>query len=364
MNTRLPALRQKMLTDGLDAILISQPETRLYLSAFDGSSGYLLITADRATLATDFRYTEQASSQAQDFVTFETRGPLTGWLPELVSGLSSGKLGFEANHVTFAFHRQMSEILQTAVPGLSLAPVEGMVESLRAVKDPTELRFITAAAELGDRVFEEVAAAIRPGMTEKEIAWQLESRLRQRGSERMPFDIIVASGPNAALPHHHPSDRQIQPAETIVVDMGARLGGYCSDLSRTLWLGPPDDTFARVYGTVLEAQSAAIEGIRHGMTGHEADRLARDIIQQAGYGDAFGHSLGHGVGLAAHEEPRLSPNATGALENGMVFSIEPGIYLSGWGGVRIEDLAVMDNGGPRLLSRAQKLDTSGGKGQT
>ena len=191
-------------------------------------------------------------------------------------------------------------------------------------------------------------------MTEKELAWEIEKFLRENGSQTLPFDIIVASGPNSALPHAKPSQRQINSGEPVVIDMGARVEGYSSDLSRTICLGAPDDTFKRVYDTVLVAQLAAIAIIKEDMSGAEADSLARTIIEEAGYGEAFGHSLGHGVGLAEHEQPRLGQNSTELLTSGMVFSIEPGIYLPGWGGVRIEDLAVMEKGKIRLLSKARK----------
>jgi Xaa-Pro aminopeptidase len=360
MKSRLDRLRQEMVDRELDAVLISQPENRFYLSGFDGSAGYLLVTASGAILATDFRYTEQAEGQAPDCSIFRITGPISAWLPGLIAGVDSGKLGFEAEDVSFTLHRQLTEVLAETNPDLDLAPVDGMVESLRATKEPAEIETISQAAAMSDSALEQVADRMQPGMTEKEVAWELEKSLRDSGSEGMPFDIIVASGPNAALPHHHPSGRRIQAGEAIVIDMGARVGSYCSDLSRTLCLGTPNDTFKRVYNTVLEAQTAAIEGIREGISGHEADSLSRKVIEQAGYGEAFGHSLGHGVGLAAHEEPRLGPNATGALGANMVFSIEPGIYLTGWGGVRIEDLAVMENGKVRLLSGAIKLDMTGG----
>jgi Xaa-Pro aminopeptidase len=360
LNGRLINLRRELGRQELTAILISQPESRHYLSGFDGSAGYLLVTASDAILATDFRYTEQAERQASDCSIFQINGPISAWFPKFVAGVDSGKLGFEAGDVSFILHQQLTEVLAETKPNLYLAPVDGIVESLRATKEPSEIDTISQAAAISDDGFEQVANRIQPGMTEKEVAWELEKFMRESGSEGMPFDIIVASGPNAALPHHHPSDRRIHAGEPVVIDMGARVGGYCSDLSRTLCLGTPDDTFRRVYNTVLEAQMAAIEGIREGISGHEADILSRKVIEQAGYGEAFGHSLGHGVGLAAHEEPRLGPNATDVLKANMVFSIEPGIYLTGWGGVRIEDLAVMDNGKARLLSRAMKLDRMGG----
>jgi len=364
MKARLHSIRQEMARRELDAVLVSQPENRFYLSGFDGSSGYLLITASQATLATDFRYTEQAGKQAPDYASFQIAGATSAWLPGLLAGLESGNLGFEAGHVSFAMHRQLADVVNETRPGLNLVPMEGLVEELRATKEACEIGLIARAAEIADTAFEEVAARLREGMTEKEVAWELERSMRESGSQTLPFDIIVASGPNAALPHHHPSERRIQAGETVVIDMGARIGGYCSDLTRTLCLGRPDATLKRVYSTVLEAQRAAIVGIKDGMSGHEADALAREVIKKAGYADAFGHALGHGVGLAAHEEPRLGPNSSGTLEADMVFSIEPGIYLTGWGGVRIEDLAVMENGGPRLLSKAKKQDMTGGQSHT
>lgn len=338
----------------LDAVFISQPENRRYLSGFTGSAGFLLVTDHDAILATDFRYTEQAITQTSDYVIFQITGTMSNWLPELFANLNDGTLGFEDRHVTFSLYRQLSDTLKEARPSLHLVPVEELVESLRAVKEPEEIELITRAAEISDMAFETVTGTLQPGTTEKEFAWLLERSLREYGSQAIPFNVIVASGPNAALPHARPSERRIQSAEPVVIDMGARIEGYCSDLSRTICLGTPDDTFIQIYTTVLKAQSAAITGIKEGMSGHDADALARLVIEEAGYAKAFGHALGHGVGLAEHEEPRLGSNTEDTLKANMVFSIEPGIYLTGWGGVRIEDLAVMDSGGPKLLSNAKK----------
>ena len=194
-----------------------------------------------------------------------------------------------------------------------------------------------------------------PGVTEKQIAWALEKHMKENGSGPLPFDIIVGSGPNAALPHIRPSDRPVGEGETIVIDVGARWKGYCSDLTRTIWLGKPDKKLTQVYDTVLAAQQTAMSTMTIGMHGEQADRLARTVIEQAGYGDAFGHSLGHGVGLVPHEFPRLGAGSTDVLADGMVLTNEPGIYLTGWGGVRIEDMVVLENGRPRSLSRARKM---------
>jgi len=357
LKNRIRKLRDKLDEKGLDGILISQANNRRYLSGFDGSAGYLLITLKSSVLATDFRYTEQAKAQAPKYEIFQISGRMAEWFPGLVADLNLSKLGFEAEDVTFTMHRELSRIVRKVKAGTRLVPAGGLVESLRAVKEPEEIGLITRAVEIADKAFEDVEGNIKAGMTEKEIAWELEKAVREQGSQAVPFDIIVASGPNAALPHHKPSERKIKTQEPIVIDMGAKVGGYCSDLSRTVYLNIPpykEDIYNRVYDTVLGAQLAAIAMIREGMTGEEADHLPRLMIQDAGFGDAFGHALGHGVGLAAHEMPRVGPNSKDILTEGMVFSVEPGIYLSGWGGVRIEDLVVMENGKTRVLSKAKK----------
>jgi len=349
---RLPKLRRGLTERGVDALLISQPENRYYLSGFSGSAGFLLITPQDAVLATDSRYTEQARTQATDYKLFQIAGDTADWLPELVAGLNIRRLGFEAGYITFATYQQFSDILSKAQPRLNLIPVDGLVESLRAIKEPGEIELITRAVELTDKLFEYIAGTIHPGVTEREVAWEIERFLREGGSEAMPFDIIVASGPNSALPHAQPSSRAIGASEPIVIDVGARYESYTSDMSRTICIGSRDDTFNRVYDTVLRAQEEAIARIEEGMTGDQADSLSRRVIEQAGYGDAFGHSLGHGIGLATHEQPRLGPRSSDRLSEGAVFTIEPGIYLAGWGGVRLEDDVVMENGKVRVISKA------------
>ena len=252
-------------------------------------------------------------------------------------------------------YRQLNNILDKTNSQLRLVPVDRLVESLRAIKEAGEIELITKASEISDRAMEYIEGIIHNGMSEKEAAWEIEKFLREKGSEPIPFDIIVASGSNAALPHAKPSSRRIHPGEPIIIDIGARVEGYSSDLSRTICLGSPDDTFNKVYQVVLSAQSTAIAQIEEGMTGDQADGIARAIIEQAGYGEAFGHSLGHGIGLAPHEPPRLGPNSTDVLTSGMVFTVEPGIYLSGWGGVRIEDTVTLGKDGVKVLTRAEKI---------
>ncbi len=351
---RLQKLRQLLAEKEIEAILISQPQNRYYLSGFDGSSGLLLITPEKAVLATDFRYIEQASQQAPDYEIFKTTGDIVDWFLKLVAGLRLRRLGFEAEHATFARYRQLSDILDEEEPQLRLVPEDGLVESLRAIKEPEEVELITRAVEISDNAFDYIEGIIHTGMSEQEVAWELEKFVRENGSEPLPFNIIVASGPNSALPHAKTSSRTINAGEPVVIDMGARLGGYGSDLSRTICLGSPDKTFKKIYNTVLKAQLAAITKIEEGMTGEQADSFAREIIEQEGYDEAFGHALGHGVGLAPHESPRLGPNSTDTLTSGMVFTIEPGIYLPGWGGVRIEDTAIIESGKIKVISKARK----------
>lgn len=350
-------LRQTFAGKEIDGILVSQPQNRYYLSGFSGSAGYLLITPQSAILATDFRYIEQAKGQAPDFAIFRVTGELAEWFPKLLAEVAVRRLGFEASDITFATYRQLTEALSKAQSPLRLVPTEGLVETIRAVKEPEEVELISQVVSISDSAIEYISGRVQAGMTEIEVAWEIERFMRERGSEAVPFEIIVASGPKAALPHARPSSRNIRPGEPVVIDIGARCGGYSSDLSRTLCLGTPDDTFVKVYDTVLGAQLAAIAIIKEGMTGEEADRVARTVIEEAGYGESFGHSLGHGVGLATHEAPRLGPKATMRLAAGMVFTVEPGIYLPGWGGVRIEDVVLLEKDRVKVMSKAKKIES-------
>ncbi|OGN96729.1 MAG: hypothetical protein A2Z77_01405 [Chloroflexi bacterium RBG_13_51_36] len=350
---RLRKLRKSIAEKELDALLISQPENLRYLSGFTGS-GWLLISKQNTILAVDFLYEEQAKIESPGFEIIRIKQELHGWLPGLVSDLGWHKLGFEANLVSYDSHNRLSAAITARQINLELVPAAGIVEQLRSIKGPEELVLITKAARLADAAFEQANKMIRPGVTEKEIAWEIETILRQKGSEGVPFEIIVASGPNAALPHARPTEKAIRSGEPVLIDMGARIDGYCSDLSRTLFLGRANKTFQEIYDVVLKAQASAIEGTTSEMTASQADRLARTVIDQAGYGDAFGHGLGHGVGLAVHEFPRLGLSSSDSLADGMVFTLEPGIYLAGQGGVRIEDMAVLENGRLRVLSKAEK----------
>ena len=359
MSSRLDAIRAKFESSEIDGILIGSDENRRYLSGFSGTAGNLIITADAAVLATDFRYIEQAGHQAPDFRVLRVTGGGSNWLTDLLKELGVRRLGFESQQMTVATHERLSKTFAEAGngEGVNLIPTAGLVEELRSVKDEAEMELLQRAIDISDRAFEEVSRTLRDGQTEREVAWLLERTMRELGADSVSFDTIVAAGPNAALPHHRADDTPLRDGQPLIIDMGARYQGYCSDLSRTLCIGGrEDDTFREVYSTVLRAQRAAMDGVRSGMTAGEADAIARAVIDEAGYGDKFGHSLGHGVGLEIHERPGVGPNSPVVLEDGMPFTIEPGIYISGWGGVRIEDIVVMEQGRAKVISHAPKID--------
>ena len=351
---RLQKLRALIAEKDLDALLVSQPENCRYLSRFTGSSSWLLVSYNHAVLATDFRYIDQAKQESQDFEIVQIKGAIHDWLPDLAYRSGWHRLAFAANHISVADYRELNETIKAKQLNLELIPTTGLVESLRCIKEADELKLITKAAELTDAVFQQAKSTIQPGVTEREAAWEIEKLLRQRGSEGIAFDIIVASGPNSALPHAKATERRIGQKEPVLIDMGARIGGYCSDFSRTFCLGEADEVLSKMYNVVLEAQLTAIEEIESGMTAARADQLARNVVEQAGYGSAFGHGLGHGVGLELHEAPRLSPDSSDLLADSMVFTIEPGIYVPGFGGVRVEDLVVLENGRLKELTKSPK----------
>jgi Xaa-Pro aminopeptidase len=353
---------------GLDGLLVSSPvedifgnagANRRYLSGFTGAVGYLLITQEAAFIAVDFRYYEQAQREAPGFTLFPTSGPLPDWFASLMgqAELAGKRLGFEAGDITLATYQTIAKAVKdmpaSQRPKLLAAPP--LVEELRAIKDADELAAIQRAIDLGDQAFTAIAQRIEPGWTERQAAWEIEKYIREHGGEGVSFEIIVAAGPWAAMPHACPRDEKIQKGEPIIIDMGVRLDGYCSDLSRSLFLGQPDEQFDKIYDIVLTAQLTAEALIGKGMTGEQAHLLAHNVIAETGYGENFGHGLGHGVGLQIHERPHLARASKDVLVDGMVFTIEPAIYISGWGGVRIEDMVVLEDGRARVLTKAPKL---------
>ncbi len=356
---RLTAARKLIAGVGLDALLVASPENRRYFSGFTArddalteASGFLLISAGAARLLTDFRYREWAAAEAPDFeVTIYTAG-LAKLLPELLESLSCRRLGFEAAYLSVSLYNRLVGAVQEAGREVEWLPQEALLEPLREVKEAGEVAAIRRSLALSEQVIGEAGEFLAPGRSEGEVAWFIERRLRELGAEAPAFPPIVAAGRNAARPHHHPDSTLLAPGDPVIIDMGARLAGYCSDISRTFCVGEPDARFKEIYSLVRQAQARAETGIKAGMTTDAADALAREVIAAAGYGEAFGHSLGHGVGLAVHERPSLSPYKERAtiLPAGAVATVEPGIYLPDWGGVRLEDMILVTADGADILN--------------
>lgn len=352
--SRVQKLREHLAKVELDAIFVSNGENRRYISGFVSTAGYLLVTQNDAVVCTDFRYTEQAAQQAPGW-RIDRIGGKPEWLAKLVNEFAIKTLGFEADDMTVGTLERFKKALKENDVDPEWKATSGIGVDLRAYKDSGELELLQRAIDIGDQAFEETADLLEVGMTEKEAAWIFEKAVREHGAESISFETIVAIGPNAARPHHATSDSKLTEGQTIVFDCGSRYQGYCSDLTRTVVLGDADDEIKRVYDIVLTAQLAAIDMVKPGMTGEECDAIARKIITEAGHQNDFGHSLGHGLGLEVHENPGVGPNAKGKLGNGMPFTIEPGIYIPGWGGVRIEDVVVLENDKARVMSHAIKM---------
>ncbi|MCB0212334.1 MAG: aminopeptidase P family protein [Anaerolineae bacterium] len=352
---RLEKLRELMAEHELDGFLVTQSDNRRYLSGFTGSSGVLIITTETQAVATDSRYYEQVKQQCPDWDLIEIGYDFTGNLLELLRERELGgrRVGFEADDISAATLHAWERALKGR---LVLVDTQGLVETLRIIKEPDEIEKIKKAVALADEAYEHIAGWMKPGLTEVEIAWELETFMRTRGASALSFDSIVASGPNAAKPHAGASERVIQAGEPITMDFGCVVDGYCSDLTRTVCLGEPaDERYLQVWQTVRQAQEAAEAGAKAGMTGEAIDKLARDIIKEAGYDKNFGHGLGHGVGLVVHEPPRFSFTYPGEVPAGSVMTVEPGIYIPGWGGVRIEDMIVVGDDGVEILTTASKV---------
>jgi Xaa-Pro aminopeptidase len=359
---RIEGLRQNLAGIDCDTAWIIQPENRRYLSGFRAedsqfteSSGSLLINESQALLVTDSRYTLDAERDAVEFDVQTLKKGLIEGLPGLLKRMGTKNLGFEGEYLTWGLHRELSERLLEDSPSVRLMPLNGVVEEMRVVKDEPEIRILEASADLMSGILDEAITGLEPGMTEKQVAWQIEGLVRESGAEGMAFPPIVASGPNSALPHAVPTDRKLEKGDPVILDVGLRLNGYCSDMTRTVFLGDPSPDFMEIYRTVREAQTKALKEVRSGVMSNYPDAIARQVINDAGFGDYFGHGLGHGVGLATHERPRLSPLKPAKLKKGMVVTVEPGIYIPGKGGVRLEEMVVIETDGPRILTKAGNL---------
>jgi Xaa-Pro aminopeptidase len=355
---RLTRLRTRLEEMGLDGLLVTSAVSRRWVSGFTGSAGVLLVTRDDARFATDSRYWEQAGREAPEFRLVQVSGATTSTAPAILEGTGGLRIGFEPAHMTVAAYedwtRSIADLPEHSRP--RLVPAPRAVEDLRMVKEPEEIDALTRAVHLGDDAFRHALEVIRPGMTEKQLAWEIQRYAIEHGAEGMSFGTIVAGGAHGSLPHWRAGDAPLEAGTGVVIDMGVVVDGYCSDLTRTVFLGEPDGQFKRIYDIVLTAQTMAEERIEAGMLGKDGHAIAMQVIAQAGYGDRFGHGLGHGVGLEIHEDPRLAPSGEQVLADGHVVTVEPGIYIPGWGGVRIEDQCVMENGRLRSISTAPKLD--------
>lgn len=352
MTSPLTQVRAFMAQNKLDAFLITDDHNRRYLTGFTGSSGNLLITPQNQYIVTDFRYFEQVSRQAPDWQLWKQKMKLHQATSDLLQEVKPKKIGFESKGLTvhdWQFYRKKA-------PHLSWFPTDDLVHRIRGIKNAQEISAIAKAQSITDQAATYLPRLIEPGKTEKQVAWELEKQLRDLGTDRIAFEIIVASGPNSALPHYRPGSRVIQENEMVLVDFGATWNGYHSDMTRTYFTGEPTERYQQIYLIVLQALEKVQQTIRAGFGLKAGDAVARELIKAAGYGDNFGHGLGHGVGLQIHEIPRMSYRTaeTEILAANHVVTIEPGIYIPEWGGIRIEDLALITPDGVELFTKTSK----------
>jgi len=357
---RLIRFRNLFSTASIDTMLVLVAENRRYLSGFtaedtqfDESSGALFISQNKGILATDSRYELQAQAEAPAFEIYCYRNGMEKALPGILQALETKRLGFESNRLSFQQYQKLTHQIETDKLPVKLVETENLADTLRIKKDESEISEIKQALSLAENVFRDVFQTLRPGMIERDVAWAMEKGMREAGAEAVSFPTIVASGSNSALPHAVPGNRKFRSGEPILFDWGAKRNGYCSDISRTICIGKPDETYRKAFQTVLDAQQMAIEAIRPGVSTKHIDGIARRHIEKNGFKGKFGHSLGHGTGLSIHEYPRLSPLYDKQLEPGMVCTVEPGVYLPEWGGIRIENMIVVRDDGVEVLNDLQ-----------
>jgi len=346
---KLQQLRNSFDQLHIDSILITNPYNRRYLTDFTGTAGVVLITKNDAFFITDFRYTVQAKEQVKDFTIVEHSGPINDEIAKLIRKLNVQSLGFEQSDVTYEAYEAYKQAFSA-----QLVPTSQVVETIRLVKTEKEIEVLQAAAKIADDAYNHILNVIKPGIKEIEVANELEFYMRKQGATSSSFDIIVASGYRSALPHGVASDKVIEQGELVTLDYGALYNGYISDITRTVAVGEVSEQLKEIYDIVLEAQIRGVNGIKPGMTGIEADALTRDYITEQGYGQYFGHSTGHGIGLEVHEGPGLSSRTSITLEENMVVTVEPGIYVADVGGCRIEDDIYLTADGNKRLTFATK----------
>lgn len=348
--SRLAAVRGLLAPAKIDALVVSRIENVRYVSGFTGSSAALLITESSSILITDSRYAEQSAAEASCF-----QIEVVGGTPAIAGArrAEAVRVGFEAEAVAFDVWESMRAVVQDKAGGV-LVPCRGLIEGLRIIKDPEELALIQRAVDITSEAFEQTLPLVGPGAIERDLALEIEFRMKQAGAEELAFDLIVASGPRSSLPHGRAADRRLGQGEFVVFDIGARFRGYHSDMTRTVYTGRPDQKATTIYQTVLEAQRLGIESVRPGITANDVDAAARGYIERTGHAGRFGHGTGHGVGLQIHEAPRVGPRSEEILQAGMVLTVEPGIYIPGEGGVRIEDIVVVTETGHRVMTPTRK----------
>jgi Xaa-Pro aminopeptidase len=346
---KLTKLRDRFQELNVDGVLITSQYNRRFITGFTGTAGVALISEDKAVFITDFRYVEQANKQIEGFEVVQHKAAILEEIATQAELLGIKRLGFEEDHVSFSTFRSYRESIKA-----ELVPLSGVIEKLRLIKSDTEIKILKEATDIADAAFKHILTFIRPGKTELEVSNELEFFMRKQGAASSSFDIIVASGYRSALPHGVASDKIIESGDFVTLDFGAYYKGYCSDITRTVAVGQPNDQLKTIYDVVLQAQLRGMAGIKPGISGKQADALTREYITEKGYGEYFGHSTGHGIGLEVHEGPGLSMKSDIILEPGMVVTVEPGIYIAGVGGVRIEDDTVITKDGNESLSHSTK----------
>ncbi|MGO4887117.1 M24 family metallopeptidase [Anaerobacillus sp. MEB173] len=346
---RLEKMREQMKHYEIDGMLITSPSNRKYMTQFTGTAGVALLSGTEAKFITDFRYIEQANEQAKAYEIVQHTGPIDEEIAKQIKNMGIKKLGFEQDHLTYSQYATFTKKFD-----VELIPISGLIEKLRLIKDASEIKILKEAAQIADAAFTHITSYIRAGLKEIDVANELEFFMRKKGAISSSFDIIVASGIRSALPHGVASNKVINKGELVTLDFGAYYKGYCSDITRTIAVGEPNEELRKIYETVQEAQAIGMNSIKPGLTGRQADALTRDFITEKGYGQYFGHSTGHGIGLEVHEGPALSMKSDTVLEPGMVVTVEPGIYISGIGGTRIEDDTLITESGNESLTHSSK----------
>ncbi|WP_341323937.1 Xaa-Pro peptidase family protein [Solibacillus sp. FSL H8-0523] len=346
---KLAKLRQALIDNHVDAILITNEYNRRYMTGFTGTAGVAIVSQNDAVFITDFRYTEQAAEQVKDFRIEQHKGTIFEEVAKQVASMGVKTLAFEKD----AMHYGTYEVYKSAVKA-DFVPLSGLIEKIRLIKSQEEINIIKVACEIADNAFTHILNFIKPGITELDVSNELEFFMRKQGATSSSFDIIVASGLRSALPHGVATKKIIETGDFVTLDFGAYYNGYISDITRTVAVGKPSEKLVEMYNAVLESQLLALEKVGPGMTGAEADAVSRDYLKSKGLGEAFGHSLGHGIGLEVHEGPGLNFRSEVVLEPNMTVTIEPGAYIPGVGGVRIEDDILITETGNEILNHSDK----------